>query len=69
MGKLPQKLMPVADRNQFAIEIYLPTGGWRSGRIVQDNRFSGGTGIPEGGCEYGMSVSSDCESGAKGMVQ
>lgn len=26
MGKLPQKLMPVADRNQFAIEIYLPTG-------------------------------------------
>lgn len=25
MGKLPQKLMPVADRNQFAIEIYLPT--------------------------------------------
>ena len=26
MGKLPQKLMPVADRNQFAIEIYLSTG-------------------------------------------
>lgn len=26
MGKLPQKLMPVADRNQFAVEIYLPTG-------------------------------------------
>ena len=26
MGRLPQKLMPVADRNQFAIEIYLPTG-------------------------------------------
>lgn len=26
MGKLPQKLMPVADRNQFALEIYLPTG-------------------------------------------
>lgn len=26
MGKLPQKLMPVADRNQFAIEIYLPAG-------------------------------------------
>lgn len=26
MGKLSQKLMPVADRNQFAIEIYLPTG-------------------------------------------
>lgn len=26
MGKLPQKLMPVADRDQFAIEIYLPTG-------------------------------------------
>lgn len=26
MGKLPQKLMSVADRNQFAVEIYLPTG-------------------------------------------
>lgn len=26
MGKLPQKLMPIADRNQFALEIYLPTG-------------------------------------------
>lgn len=26
MGKLPQRLMPVADRNQFAVEIYLPTG-------------------------------------------
>ena len=26
MGKLPQKLMPVADRNQFAVEIYQPTG-------------------------------------------
>lgn len=26
MGKLPQKLMPIADRNQFAVEIYLPTG-------------------------------------------
>lgn len=26
MGRLPQKLMPVADRNQFAVEIYLPTG-------------------------------------------
>jgi multidrug efflux pump len=26
LGKLPQKLMPVADRNQFAVEIYLPTG-------------------------------------------
>lgn len=26
MGKLPQKLMPVADRDQFAVEIYLPTG-------------------------------------------
>lgn len=26
MGKLPQNLMPTADRNQFAIEIYLPTG-------------------------------------------
>jgi multidrug efflux pump len=24
--KLPQRLMPVADRNQFAVEIYLPTG-------------------------------------------
>ena len=26
MGKLPQKLMPMAERNQFAVEIYLPTG-------------------------------------------
>lgn len=26
MGRLPQNLMPVADRNQFAVEIYLPTG-------------------------------------------
>ena len=26
MGNLPQKLMPTADRNQFALEIYLPTG-------------------------------------------
>lgn len=26
MGKLPQKLMPIADRDQFAVEIYLPTG-------------------------------------------
>lgn len=26
IGKLPQKLMPTADRNQFAVEIYLPTG-------------------------------------------
>lgn len=26
MGQLPQTLMPTADRNQFAIEIYLPTG-------------------------------------------
>lgn len=24
--KLPQRLMPTADRNQFAVEIYLPTG-------------------------------------------
>ena len=24
--KLPQQLLPVADRNQFAVEIYLPTG-------------------------------------------
>lgn len=26
MTKLPQKLMPTAERNQFAVEIYLPTG-------------------------------------------
>lgn len=26
MERLPQNLMPVADRNQFAVEIYLPTG-------------------------------------------
>lgn len=26
MGKLPQKLMPIADRDQFAVEIYLPIG-------------------------------------------
>lgn len=26
MGKLPQKLMPIADRDQFAVEIYFPTG-------------------------------------------
>lgn len=26
LGKLPQQLMPYADRNQFAVEIYLPTG-------------------------------------------
>ncbi|RHJ86756.1 efflux RND transporter permease subunit [Parabacteroides sp. AM08-6] len=26
LGNLPQKLMPTADRNQFAVEIYLPTG-------------------------------------------
>lgn len=26
MGKLPQQLMPYADRNQFAVEIYLPSG-------------------------------------------
>lgn len=26
MGHLPQRLMPNADRNQFAVEIYLPTG-------------------------------------------
>lgn len=26
MGILPQKTMPTADRNQFAVEIYLPTG-------------------------------------------
>lgn len=26
MGKLPQKLMPVADRNQLAVEIFLPDG-------------------------------------------
>ncbi|MBQ7422334.1 MAG: efflux RND transporter permease subunit, partial [Prevotella sp.] len=26
MSTLPQRLMPVAERNQFAVEIYLPTG-------------------------------------------
>ena len=26
MGILPQKMMPKAERNQFAVEIYLPTG-------------------------------------------
>lgn len=26
MGKVPQQLMPYADRNQFAVEIYMPTG-------------------------------------------
>ncbi len=26
MATIPQKLMPVAERNQFAVEIYLPTG-------------------------------------------
>ncbi len=26
MGKVPQRLMPNADRNQFAVEIYMPTG-------------------------------------------
>ena len=26
MGILPQKMMPTAERNQFAVEIYLPTG-------------------------------------------
>ncbi len=26
LGKLPQRLMPFADRNQFAVEIYLPSG-------------------------------------------
>lgn len=26
MGQLPQKLMPTAERNQFAVEIYMPTG-------------------------------------------
>lgn len=26
MGKLPQQLLPVAERNQFAVEIYMPTG-------------------------------------------
>lgn len=26
LGKVPQKLMPAADRNQFAVEIYLPVG-------------------------------------------
>mgnify|MGYP001775380442 CR=1 FL=1 len=26
LGHLPQRMMPAADRNQFAVEIYLPTG-------------------------------------------
>ena len=26
LGLLPQQLMPTAERNQFAVEIYLPTG-------------------------------------------
>lgn len=26
MGKLPQQLLPTAERNQFAVEIYMPTG-------------------------------------------
>ncbi len=26
VGRLPQRLMPTADRNQFAVEIYLPSG-------------------------------------------
>lgn len=26
LGMLPQKLMPTAERNQFAVEIYMPTG-------------------------------------------
>lgn len=26
LGRLPQQMMPAADRNQFAVEIYLPTG-------------------------------------------
>lgn len=26
MARLPQQLMPIAERNQFAVEIYLPTG-------------------------------------------
>ena len=26
MTVLPQKMMPTAERNQFAVEIYLPTG-------------------------------------------
>lgn len=26
LGSLPQRMMPAADRNQFAVEIYLPTG-------------------------------------------
>ena len=26
MGSIPQKLMPIAERNQFAVEIYLPSG-------------------------------------------
>ena len=26
MGRVPQRLLPVAERNQFAVEIYMPTG-------------------------------------------
>ena len=26
LAGLPQRILPVADRNQFAVEIYLPTG-------------------------------------------
>ena len=26
IGRLPQEMMPTADRNQFAVEIYMPTG-------------------------------------------
>ena len=26
LGRLPQRILPVADRNQFAVEIFLPTG-------------------------------------------
>lgn len=26
IGTLPQQMMPTADRNQFAVEIYLPSG-------------------------------------------
>ena len=40
MGKLPQNLMPTADRNQFAVEIYLPTGT-AIGKNVSHSRHTG----------------------------
>ena len=33
-GTLPQQLMPYADRNQFAVEIYLPTGTDLDGTVI-----------------------------------